>query len=324
MTDKFKFTKIVSFIAIVMAMIVLLSSFINPDKVTIGLYKYEKSKLWVSDEPDNSIDVFFFGDSLVYSDISPMELWNQYGWATYNLASSQVKSFEAYDMLSTVLEKQQPKIIVLEPYFLYREYSFTDEINQKLIDRIPLLKYHDAWKGIVEPGHKYEASNNHSYKGYLYHSSTKPIKSKKYMAATDKVKYPDDISLRQFDKIYNLCKEKGIELVILSAPSMKDYTYSMHNGIAKLAKEYDLEYIDLNLLTDEIGIDWQTDTYDNGDHLNHNGTVKNTAYIGKYLENKLDLPDHRGEAEYADWDETYEKYQQMIASKSEKKPKGKK
>ncbi|MDE6154850.1 MAG: hypothetical protein K2F67_00260, partial [Eubacterium sp.] len=65
MTEKFKYVKIVSFIAIVMALIVLLSAVITPNGTNVGLEKWEKAKIWAENEPENTIDAIFVGDSEV-------------------------------------------------------------------------------------------------------------------------------------------------------------------------------------------------------------------------------------------------------------------
>ena len=45
--------------------------------------------------------------------------------------------------------------------------------------------------------------------------------------------------------------------------------------------------------TDEIGIDFQTDTYDAGLHLNLSGAEKLTKYFGKILSDEFNLADRR-------------------------------
>ena len=40
------------------------------------------------------------------------------------------------------------------------------------------------------------------------------------------------------------------------------------------AKDNSLTYIDMNLMLDELGIDWSLDSLDKGDHLNLSGAYK--------------------------------------------------
>ncbi|MBQ9644464.1 MAG: SGNH/GDSL hydrolase family protein, partial [Lachnospiraceae bacterium] len=60
---------------------------------------------------------------------------------------------------------------------------------------------------------------------------------------------------------------------------------------------------------DEMEIDGLTDYYDNRAHTNALGSEKVTAYLGQYLREHYDLPDRRGDAAYASWDEAYARWQ---------------
>ena len=71
-----------------------------------------------------------------------------------------------------------------------------------------------------------------------------------------------------------------------------------------------LDFLDLNLKTEEIGINWKTDSLDNGDHLNYSGADKVTRYLGNYLTQNYTFPDHRGEKTYRTWDKEYKIYEQ--------------
>jgi hypothetical protein len=64
----------------------------------------------------------------------------------------------------------------------------------------------------------------------------------------------------------------------------------------------------------EIGIDWQTDSYDGGDHLNYAGAVKITDYMGRLLWDTGLFTDKRQEAAYATWNTALEEFQTVVAS----------
>lgn len=317
MTEKFKYAKIVSFTAVVMALIILLSAVITPNGTSAGVSKYEKSKLWAMDEKENSIDAFFLGDSEVYSSVSPMELWDKYGYATYSCSHGAIKSYECYDLLESMLSKQNPKIVFIEVNFLYRNYDNADMIYHKISEKLPLFKYHDVWKSYINPNQEYENLDNYSYKGYLLNKKTQAAKKKTYMVETDSVQDIKKNNLDYFDKMYNLCKEKNIEVVLFSAPSKKNWNYKKHNGIVKLADKYKLEYLDLNLV--ELDINWSKDTRDKGDHVNHKGAIKVTEYLGSYLSEKGILEDHRDDVSYDDWNELLTKYREKEKEKSKSK-----
>ena len=69
---------------------------------------------------------------------------------------------------------------------------------------------------------------------------------------------------------------------------------------------------DLNQRAAEIGIDWEWDTNDGGDHMNLTGATKVAAFMGKYLSSKEDLTDYRGDPAYQDWDEEIVEYDRLV------------
>ena len=46
---------------------------------------------------------------------------------------------------------------------------------------------------------------------------------------------------------------------------------------------------------EETGIDYDTDTYDGGLHMNLSGAEKLSRYLGRMLSEELGVPDRRGE-----------------------------
>ena len=102
-----------------------------------------------------------------------------------------------------------------------------------------------------------------------------------------------------------LCKENGIELVLIKAPSLYPYWYDeWETQIEEYAEENDLKYINFLNLIEETGLDFSKDTYDGGLHLNLSGAEKITEYLGEFLRNEYELPDHRSEKELQEiWDQ---------------------
>ena len=80
-----------------------------------------------------------------------------------------------------------------------------------------------------------------------------------------------------------LCEKNGAQLILISSPSAKNWNYPNHNGIAALAAEMGLTYIDMNLMQDQLKIDWQVDTKDAGDHMNWDGAQKVSRWLAGYL-----------------------------------------
>ena len=86
------------------------------------------------------------------------------------------------------------------------------------------------------------------------------------------------------DKIKRLCDAHGTKLLFVTAPSPVNHTMQRHNEVQALADALAVPYLDLNLNTEELGIDWNLDTLDGGDHLNYTGCQKATAYLQRYMQ----------------------------------------
>ena len=110
-------------------------------------------------------------------------------------------------------------------------------------------------------------------------------------------------NLRHLRNILALCRENDAELVLFSTPSTMNWNYPRHNAAVALAEELGVDYIDMNLMPEEVPIDWQTDTMDEGNHMNYSGAAKVSEYLGKYLARRELFPDKRSLPEYAAWNE---------------------
>ena len=90
--------------------------------------------------------------------------------------------------------------------------------------------------------------------------------------------------MQYLEKMAELCRENGVELVLIKAPSVYPHWYDEWDAQVKdFAAAHGLSYYNLLEISEEIGIDWQTDTYDAGLHLNVWGAEKLATYFGKIL-----------------------------------------
>ncbi len=101
------------------------------------------------------------------------------------------------------------------------------------------------------------------------------------------------------DKMRELCEEKGIALILVKSPSLFPHWYDeWDEQIAAYAKEYGLDYFNYEKLADAVGIDYNTDTYDAGLHMNLAGAEKLSGYFGQYLKENYELTDYRDDPQY--------------------------
>ena len=103
------------------------------------------------------------------------------------------------------------------------------------------------------------------------------------------------------------CQSRGIDVLLVNVPyPTTEEQQKWANSVDLIAQEYGVNY--LNFFYEDTGIDFFTDCYDENSHLNPSGARKITKYLGEYLQSEYDIPDRRGEAEYAHWNEDYEEY----------------
>lgn len=263
----------------------------------------------VSAEKKNTIDVLVAGDSESYTSVSPMDLWDRAGIAAYDCGQPGQRIQETYYILKTAFRTQSPKLVLFETNTMFRDPGFLKNVQLSLTEPLayhfPVIKYHNAWKALFDgPG-----GPKKSYKGFEIRDKVVSYEGdEEYMKETkDKAQIPEVVRI-YMEKIKRLCEKNGADLLLVSAPSPKNYNYKKHNSLEEYARENDLPYVDLNMKFRDIGIDWKQDSYDRGDHLNISGARKVTAYIGEYLADNYDLPDRRNDDGWREWDDLAREY----------------
>lgn len=264
--------------------------------------------------PENSVDVFFLGDSMAYSSYIPMELWQQQGIASYVSAEGGGAMNVGYDLLCELLQYQQPRVVVLEAHTLARVTDINDSILSEAARLFSIFQDHDCWKDLNWSS--LFAPVNYTYVdphlGYWLNPAVEAADPAGFMAPTDEQIDLSPVNRIYFHRLVRLCQQEGISLLIVGSPSTENWNMQKHNAVAELADAYQVPFLDLCL--EETGIDWSCDSQDGGDHLNYTGAVKVSGYLGAYLEAHYDLPDHRGDEAYADWDRCLHDFQAEVSA----------
>lgn len=292
----------------ILVILVLISELILIPGMNIrkhGIFKSANYELL--GEKSNTIDVIFLGDSLIYSSISPMEIWNNYGYTSFDCAEAAQVIPDAYRYLKFSIETQHPKIIMMEANVMFRNPSkrkMTEKVALFFKQFIPITKYHDNWKKFIDRGPKRRWINHD--KGFKYITNTMASQNIQYMKFSKHFDKIPDQNLPYIKKIIELCKKNNVKLVLVSLPTQRSWQYKKHNTTEKIAKENNLDFIDFNIV--DVGINWETDTKDNGAHLNYSGAKKISKYIGDYLRDTNLIEDHRGDKKYKSWYRAYQKY----------------
>ena len=278
------------------------------------------------EEPKDSLDVVFIGSSHILNSVFPMELWAEYGIVSNNFGQHGQSIPISYYMVQEAIRTQHPDLIVLDTYmFYYQDLIYDGDGNShKSIDNmawampklraifdlfegekrldylVPLSFFHSRWKELSAED---LTAPDVAGKGCEYRLGIEPYELEE-PPAPDYEKGMPEISRDYFERLVALCREEGVELVLVCSPFRAE-TYQQGNmaAVAGVAEEYGLTYWNYLDRLEEIGFDPATDLYDYS-HLNANGALKFTHVIGADLA-ALGVPDRRGEAAYAGWDGGY-------------------
>ena len=309
-------TRTLLFLLPLLALTLALGLMYQPKNNTITGGMLDTDPLAIRSQRENSLDVLFLGDSEAYSGFVPMELWKDKGIASFVCASVDQKPYETEAFLREALKGQRPKVVVLETNVLYRAYSTQDLLVPRLQELFPVLRYHSNWKTYSAQELFAAPDYRADYPDRGYHLLTRatPLDDLTgYMAPSEAREDLTKRNLRSLENIAAACEENGIALVLFSIPSPENWSMARHNTMAQLSEKMGVAYIDGNLLP--LAIDWQTDTYDRGDHLNYYGAAKVTAWLGDWLAENHPLPDHRQEPAYESWNQDAETFPQRLEAK---------
>lgn len=299
------FVKIILFVFIFLIIFFTVSYCFLP-KENVNRFGFYKTSLYgILGEPDNTIDVLAIGDSLVYSSISPMEIYGKNGYIVYDCASPAQLISDTYKNFEIALQVQKPKVALIEANVLFRDSSkkpYYDKYLKFFKYSTPLFLYHDNWKNIFIKDKHIDYN-----KGFIKEDIIRPSKNRNYMKKKSKGKPIPKENIKYLEKIIDLAKKNNVKLIFVGLPSQKSWNYSKHISIQTLEKKYGFTYINLNLKND-LNINWEKDTKDKGDHLNIYGAKKVSAFISDYLKELGIITSKKNNPKYKNWDIMYQKY----------------
>lgn len=288
---------------------------------------------------DDTVDILILGSSHAFENINTGVLWDDYGYSSFILGGSQQPMWNTYYYLKEALKTQNPKLIILEGYYLLETNEYTDDsriiknnyglrISKDKIDSLivstPSDKRKDIFLGFIMYHNRYgklEKSDFLKYQGNLYYNNWKGFGCN--MATTSfeskDISYVNGImDLQEKTEEYykatiDLAQKNEIPIIVVISPYVgMGYTdQCKFNRGKEIAEDKNVPFLNFNYLTDDIGLDYSKDFADRN-HLNYLGNQKYTHYLGAYIDSKYSIPDHRGDIKYQSWDDNSKYLNQMI------------
>lgn len=175
----------------------------------------------------------------------------------------------------------------------------------------PILRYHSRYSSLTEDDLTYLVKKDAvTHNGYYMRVDVRPAENVPEGKPLGDYTFGEN-AMSYLVKMNELCKENGVELILVKAPSLYPYWYDeWEEQVEVFAKENDLKYYNFLKATDEIGLDFTEDTYDAGLHLNLSGAEKLSRYFGRILSEECGIESRRGDAALeAQWDEKRQAYE---------------
>lgn len=337
-----KILKIAGTAAVVLVSLFLLQRLLMPKyiaDVVEGAFIAE----YYQEEKDH--DVIFIGDCEVYENFTPALLWEEYGINSYIRGSAQQLIWQSYYLLEDTLRYETPDVVIFNVLSMKYDEPQKEAYNRMTLEGMewslskvrainasmtedenfldyvfPLLRYHSRWSELTGDDFTYMfRKETVSHNGYYMRVDVKPAENVPEGRILADYRFGDN-AYAYLDKITELCRSKGIQLILVKAPSLYPYWYDeWEEQMEDYAAENGLLYINFLELLEETGVDFSTDTYDGGLHMNLAGAEKITRYLGEVLRGEVGLEDRRGEEHLSSvWEGKLAVYEQEKREQCEK------
>ena len=279
--------------------------------------------------PKDTFDVAFLGASLVMYGIYPVEMYDEYGIASYSLTTGNQSIEASYYLAKEVIEKDHPSLIVLdcsfassdekkmEPQYIHYITDTMPYLNKNRLDIIRNLAITDDYKPLLFPLIAFHSRwQELTYGDFLPQTKEMVYGAKitgrvNVTAPYDEAKITpgalSEQSRSSIEKIIRLCRENDTGLMLLTMPVPGKNKFFDQDGynlrvsaaaeVDELAKKNGIlhaNYVGDKKNLEDLGLDLQMDAYD-GEHLNRWGAAKFTRTLGKYIKAHFDIPDRRGQ-----------------------------
>ena len=324
------------YLKITVAVLACAAIFLGAQRLLMPKYMagiYEGALIAEYYDEQKPVDVLILGDCEVYANFSPITLWENYGITSYIRGGPQQLIWHSYYLLEDVLRREKPAVVVFNVLAMQYDTPQREGYNRLNIDGMklsavklaaanasmlegesllsyvfPLLRFNERWSEIsTEDFEYYFKKDRVSVSGFMVRCDVKPVEIIPEGRRLVDYSFGENSS-KYLDKLTDLCKREGIELVLVKAPTIYPHWYAQWDAqMVDYAQEHGLIYINYLDIVDELGIDFSTDTYDAGLHLNVYGAEKLSEHFGNMLSDFV--PDRRGEPEYdAIWEDKARAY----------------
>ena len=269
--------------------------------------------------PEQTVEVIGFGSSHMWKGMDSRVLYHDYGIGAYNYGGNWQRGNTTSLFIQDALRTQTPKVILIETFLInsrqfdtdingeiyytraidefegkqrYLKQCFGDDIERYVSYYMPLCAFHDNWVNLSQKSFQGVSDNDRYLKtmGFVGSNKVTPIT---LPTAEELPQKPlSEATLTELDYISSLCREKGVDIIFYTAPYYSSALYPYTDAMTEYATKNGYQYFNMFALSDETGINGETDFQDAG-HLNTSGSQKVASFLGKYISENYELTDMR-------------------------------
>lgn len=341
-----RFVKCISFLLVTCLCVGVVNEWLKPKYYFNDVWPATNTFRDFYELEKDTVDVLFFGSSHAVSSLNPQVIYDTYGITSYNLGSEQQSLVVSYYWLRETLKYQSPKAVVIDTYMLhkfsdayvYNDMNCSESAVRKAMDNmrlsplkweaaqviaktdptqsalsyiLPNIRYHTRWTALGEDDFTEASMVDHGgIKGFTVMDGTDPDLVYTPFRAEDAADAEADIMMEPsktyLTKTIELCREKGIQLILINIPCAE--SIGRYRSTKDYADAMGVPYYDFNeaALYEEIGYD---STQDLLNHPNYHGAEKISLYLGKLLAEEYGIPPRE--------DPSYDASRQLYAHKLE-------
>lgn len=293
-------------------------------KDTTGEYLSSIKQLYAT--PEDLIDVVFVGSSHCYFGIYPAILWKEYGITAFDMAVSSQDKDSAYHDLIELYKTQSPSVIYVDLHALsYDQHQVVSNVYRNYLS----LKTSPNSIALVNKYIEEEERESFYLRFPIIHTRYRELKKYDFLeyapnsfgrgehpawGTSASWWDPEVINDRTIGELSEKNREwledmialaeehdTKIEFIMIPFPPVDSTEQRILNAAEEMLTERQYPYTDFNKMLDELELNLQSDFAD-AEHLNAYGAEKLTTFLGEAIVQKYDLPDHRGDERYWQWE----------------------
>ena len=325
--NKFTVIRIIAIILAFAAVFVLLNMIVQP-KYSADLP--EGSMIADYYHSSKNHQVIFVGDCDVYSNFSPMAIYEQSGIKAFVRGTPHQFIWQSYYILRETLRHEIPDVVVFSIHAIrYDRQDFRqitqsqrEAYNRLTLDNMrwsrdkinlirasitedesfmsyvfPILRYNARFGELkAEDFTRLFSRQSHTFNGFLPTTNIAPLGNLPAKRTLDDYRFCAD-NMRYLERMAELTYANNIQLILIMPPRMFPHWHEEFcEQLQSFANENpNVSYYNLLNKADEIGIDFAVDTHNGGLNLNWAGATKLSHFFAKLLAENYNLANNSGD-----------------------------